>query len=312
MLGSSYSGHISSLGNLAIAEAQIPCLEQGSATKGHRLSNRHLFISYSHKDEAYVRELARHLEAAGFQPWYFTESQPAGTSWAQQLLDAIVQARAVLVVISRASNAPEAEYVFAEVMLAQRERKQIIPLRIEPCTGPLDVLLASRNWLSALDGVDPIPRIVASLAYHPGGGSVAPADDYAQLIVHPGLREHFNRATIALEPPAATLLVPPVTTVLCRIGRDPRNDLVVSGALVHVSRQHVQVQVRIDAAGTAFLLIDERSRHGTFVNGVRLAEPVVLRDGDEIGLGAPRCLLLFSRLEATGDPPEDCDTSPSA
>jgi two-component system cell cycle response regulator len=53
---------------------------------------------------------------------------------------------------------------------------------------------------------------------------------------------------------------------------------------------------RIVAVGDSYVLADERSTNGTFVNGVRVAEPVVLRDGDRVQLG-PAALLRFSLVD---------------
>ncbi|NTU81037.1 MAG: TIR domain-containing protein [Chloroflexales bacterium] len=267
------------------------------------MSGTHLFISYSHKDEQYVRGLARRLIDAGIEPWYFTESQVPGISWPQRLLDAIGQARAVLVVISQASNSPEAEYVLSEVLLAQRERRFIIPLKIHPGRGPLDIMLAARNRINAWDGSDPLPRILAAIATQADAGPLGPATDVAQLSVAPQFREYANHATLDLALPAIPALLDSVAPVtLCRLGRDPRGDLVFAKALAFVSRQHARVSARSAPEGWAFILSDEGSSHGTFVNSSRIAEPHILLDGDQIGLGIPSPMLVFERLAVTGDP----------
>lgn len=267
------------------------------------MSGTHLFISYSHKDEQYVQGLARRLADAGVEPWYFTASQVAGISWPQRLLDAINQARAVLVIISEASNSPDAEYVLSEVLLAQRERRFIIPLKIHPASGPLDIVLAARNWINAWDGSDPLPRILAAIAAQPAARSTSTLADYAQLSVDQLFRQHVNRATFELTVPANPASIAagaPIT--LCRLGRDPRGDLVFGSTLTFVSRQHARVYARTAPEGWAFLLADEGSRHGTFVNGEQISEIQTLRDGDQIGLGLSTTMLTFERLAVTGDP----------
>lgn len=75
-----------------------------------------------------------------------------------------------------------------------------------------------------------------------------------------------------------------------RVGRRGDKDLVVLDP--RISRDHAE----IIAANDGFLLRDLNSRHGTWVNGVRI-ETVRLKPGDEIALGAadgPR--LIFSPL----------------
>lgn len=269
----------------------------------------HIFISYSHADEGYVRDLARRLEAASLKPWYFTESQTSGVNWAQRLTDVISQARAVLVVISAASNSPAAEYVLAEVMLAQRERRFIIPLRIAPSNGPLDVILAARNWVSALGGADPLPKILTALATQTSASALP--DDFAQLDVAPAFQVHLSPHRLNLVLPSAAAFVEQgQPTILCRLGRDPRNDIVATRELPFVSRQHARIYARIDAGVTTFLLADEQSRHGTFVNGARVTTPHPLFDGDAIGLGLPSSMLVFSRLAITAPPSEGWGANP--
>lgn len=50
-----------------------------------------------------------------------------------------------------------------------------------------------------------------------------------------------------------------------------------------VSRKHIQV--RMDDAGAAFVLLDMNSSNGTFVNGRRIFTEVKLVDNDEIQIG---------------------------
>lgn len=67
-----------------------------------------------------------------------------------------------------------------------------------------------------------------------------------------------------------------------RIGRDPTvSDLVIDDPLL--SKLHA----RLEEKGSDFILVDEGSRNGTFVQGKRAQQKVsvVLKDGDEITLG---------------------------
>lgn len=67
------------------------------------------------------------------------------------------------------------------------------------------------------------------------------------------------------------------------IGRDPRNELVLSDD--RVSRNHAQI--RQEAGG--YVIYDQGSTNGTFVNGQQVASQV-LRDGDEIRIGDTRLI----------------------
>ncbi|MBI3912350.1 MAG: FHA domain-containing protein, partial [Armatimonadetes bacterium] len=72
-----------------------------------------------------------------------------------------------------------------------------------------------------------------------------------------------------------------VTAPVTRVGRDREADLQIDNA--RVSRHHA----RIEAAGNAFLLVDEGSSNGTFVNRRRVRR-AVLRPGDEVAFADSR------------------------
>ena len=63
------------------------------------------------------------------------------------------------------------------------------------------------------------------------------------------------------------------------IGRVPGNNLVLRAG--NISRQHA----RIAANGVRLTVSDLGSSNGTFVNGRRIRQPTILRDGDEIWIG---------------------------
>jgi hypothetical protein len=66
---------------------------------------------------------------------------------------------------------------------------------------------------------------------------------------------------------------------LLTLGRDPGNEIVISDP--QISRQHA----RITRQGGLTVIEDAESTNGTFVNGLRLAGPHTLTDGDVISLG---------------------------
>ena len=63
------------------------------------------------------------------------------------------------------------------------------------------------------------------------------------------------------------------------LGRDPSNSVAINDA--EISRKHS----RLTFQGGKYVLEDLGSTNGTFVNGQRLAGPVVLKPGDVISLG---------------------------
>ncbi len=72
------------------------------------------------------------------------------------------------------------------------------------------------------------------------------------------------------------------------IGRNPATCNIVVGQEI-VSRIHAKIQKR----GQRYLLLDNNSRNGTYVNGVRISNPHLLTTGDMIGLGSEMALFRF-------------------
>jgi pSer/pThr/pTyr-binding forkhead associated (FHA) protein len=71
-----------------------------------------------------------------------------------------------------------------------------------------------------------------------------------------------------------------LTEAVTRVGRGLQADLILEDPTV--SRRHALVVLHDDRA----VLHDDNSLNGTWCNGERVHEGVVLRDGDVIGLGA--------------------------
>ena len=75
------------------------------------------------------------------------------------------------------------------------------------------------------------------------------------------------------------------------IGRSADNDIVLEGG--RVSRRHAMLQ----RSGDSYTVVDSGSHNGTFVNGLRIQQPAVLKPGDEIGVG-PHVLVFEPSAEA--------------
>ena len=73
------------------------------------------------------------------------------------------------------------------------------------------------------------------------------------------------------------------------IGRDSVNGVVINDA--EISRKHA----RLTFQGGKYVLEDLGSTNGTFVNGQRLAGPVVLKSGDVVSLGE-QIVLMYDAL----------------
>jgi pSer/pThr/pTyr-binding forkhead associated (FHA) protein len=85
----------------------------------------------------------------------------------------------------------------------------------------------------------------------------------------------------------------PLAQELLTIGRLESSDIPVSDRLA--SRRHAEIERKHGQC----ILRDRGSRNGTFVNGQRISEPHILRDGDEIQIGL-EFKALYVDPEATG------------
>src|SRR5512136_1759759 len=102
------------------------------------------FISYSRKDLAFVKTLAKDLEAAGLKAWYDLSDLEIGQRWAMEIQAAIQASQYFIVILSPRSIL--SAWVEREFIYAENRKLKIIPLVIEPCELPL--------WATSLQSVD--------------------------------------------------------------------------------------------------------------------------------------------------------------
>ncbi|MBX0327773.1 TIR domain-containing protein [Oscillochloris sp. ZM17-4] len=251
----------------------------------------HLFISYAQRDRAYVLALVGWMREAGMTPWWFEEDEShTGGMFAEMLMPAIAEARAVIVVLSRSSVGSRA--VAQEVIFAGERRKLIITLLLEECAGPVRFLLGPDNWVNLRQVGNPVPRIAAAL------DSAGPPLPLAYLAAAEGHEALVAPSFIALEAaryqrqdagPAQA------EHTLASIGTLPSNHMVVIARGGLISRSHAHISLRVAGDGAPTFLLYDTSKNGTFVNGRRIAEPRSLDHGDVIGLAGEAVMLQFLR-----------------
>ena len=105
----------------------------------------YVFISYSHKDKAYARQLGDDLRERGFEVWR-DDRIDFGSRWWQTIVEAVQGCAALIVVMSPDSEA--SEWVEREVQLALRERKPIFPLLLR---GKGFAILITRQYVNVTD-----------------------------------------------------------------------------------------------------------------------------------------------------------------
>jgi predicted ATPase len=157
--------------------------------------SREIFISHSSSDRAIARELRRHLEADGPSCWLAPDDVRGAVAWARQILSAVDECRAMIVLVSERANA--SEHVSREVTLALGRGKPVLPIRIEAVgpEGALEYLLSLVQWIDAFpppisDHLPDVSRHVAALLDRSGTASpgtaiaarAAPAQAVSQLV----------------------------------------------------------------------------------------------------------------------------------
>jgi TIR domain len=115
---------------------------------------REVFISYSQPDYDCAMELVARIEGEGINCWIAPRDIAPSTDWASEIIDAISNARVMILVFSTSSN--ESPQVRREVERAVHKQVSILPFRIENVlpSKSLEYFLSSQHWMDAF----PPPR----------------------------------------------------------------------------------------------------------------------------------------------------------
>ncbi len=121
-----------------------------------------IFISYSSKDREKAEQLTELLASAGLSVWIDQSGLDVSTSWSAEIVDAINNCHAFIVLLS--TNSVESHNVIKEVSLASEKRKKILPLDLEPITLPreLEYQLAGIHR-APMTNIDSIIRALGKL-----------------------------------------------------------------------------------------------------------------------------------------------------
>jgi formylglycine-generating enzyme required for sulfatase activity len=118
----------------------------------------HIFVSYSRKDEKYVKRLIETLESEGFDVWYDREML-TGEEWIEAINQKIDECAAFVIVMT--DNSKDSKWVRREVLYAMQEGKKVFPLLRQ---GKLWMLLQDVNYFSVTDGALPDEKFFRQLA----------------------------------------------------------------------------------------------------------------------------------------------------
>jgi TolB-like protein/Tfp pilus assembly protein PilF len=129
----------------------------------------HVFISYASQDAAVAERLCATLEAAGSPCWIAPRDVEAGALYADAIVRAINEAKAVVLVLS--ASATGSNHVSREVERAASKHKPIIAFRIDSAAlNPgLEYFLSNSQWID-MPAIG-MPAALAKLAQAAGHGS---------------------------------------------------------------------------------------------------------------------------------------------
>jgi TolB-like protein/Tfp pilus assembly protein PilF len=136
----------------------------------HTILGHDVFVSYASQDAAVANSIVESLESRGVKCWIAPRDVKPGAQYADAIVRAINEAKAVVLVMS--GNAVASSHVGKEVERASSKRKPIIAFRIDtaPLSHALEYFLSESQWID-------IPALgmkaaLAKLAEAVGQGSV--------------------------------------------------------------------------------------------------------------------------------------------
>lgn len=120
-----------------------------------------VFVSYSHKDKVVADAIVSYLEFKGSRCWYAPRDIKPGADWAASIIDAIRNAKVMVLIFTDYSNA--SQQVAREVNNAVANGVTIIPFKMTESlpTEGMQYYLSTVHWLDALS--TPLDRSIKQL-----------------------------------------------------------------------------------------------------------------------------------------------------
>ncbi len=109
-----------------------------------------VFLSYSHEDHTVANAAVATLESHGIRCWIAPRDILPGSDWGEAIIDAIEEARAMVLILSSHSN--ESEQIKREVERTVHQGLTVIPFRIEDVvpSKTLEYFISTQHWLDAM------------------------------------------------------------------------------------------------------------------------------------------------------------------
>ncbi len=142
-----------------------------------------VFLSYASADAATAQQICEFLESHGVSCWMAPRDVKPGAQYADAIVEAINEAKALVLVLS--GSAVASAHVGKEVERASSKRKPIIAFRVDACAlnRALEYFLSESQWIDAAAGVPALamPAALAKLAEAVGQGGAKTVPNQAPL-----------------------------------------------------------------------------------------------------------------------------------
>jgi TIR domain len=108
-----------------------------------------VFISHSSRDRIEAEATCQALESRGISCWMAPRNIRPGADWSESIIDALSQAKVMVVIISHHAN--DSQQLRREVERGSNRGMMVIPMRIEnvPPARSLEYFLSTSHWLDA-------------------------------------------------------------------------------------------------------------------------------------------------------------------
>src|SRR5437870_1949252 len=132
--------------------AKCRACENPIVVQGETIPDHDVFLSYSSKDANVANGMCAALEAKRIRCWMAPRDVLPGKPWAGAILDAISDARVMVLVYSSHANA--SPQVIREVGRAVTRSVIILPFRIEAAamSKEMEFYIGAAHWLDAMTG----------------------------------------------------------------------------------------------------------------------------------------------------------------
>ena len=121
-----------------------------------------IFVSYAHQDRTIANAVCATLEAHGIRCWIAPRDILPGSDWGAAIIDAIQEAKALVLIFS--SNSNDSDQIKREIERTVHQGIAVIPFRIEDVlpNKTLEYFISTQHWLDAL--TPPLEDHMAHLA----------------------------------------------------------------------------------------------------------------------------------------------------